>query len=152
VIVSNSHLFAVRIPTIVLLSMFLLPGCGQDDNQPTSEATTKTPAELIEAAEQGNAVSQYNLEIMHYKGQGIPQDYQEAEKWVRLAAEQEVAAAQYNLGFMYANGEGVPQDYQESLKWYRMAAEQGDGGAQNNLGAMYENGWGVPQDYVQAHG
>ncbi len=47
---------------------------------------------------------------MYDNGRGVPQDYQEALKWYRLAAEQGNAIAQYNLGFMYDNGEGVPQD------------------------------------------
>ena len=84
-------------------------------------------------------------------GRGVPQDYQEAVKWYRLAAEQGVAKAQYNLGWMYMNGRGVPQDYQEAVKWYRLAAELGHAKAQTNLGVMYENGNGVPQDYVIAH-
>ena len=72
--------------------------------------------------------------------QGVPQDYEEAVKWYRLAAEQGYANAQYNLGLMYDNGEGVPQDYAEAVKWYRLAAEQGMLHAQYNLGVMYDNG------------
>ena len=48
-------------------------------------------------------------------GQGVPQDYEEAIKWYRLAAEQGYASAQYNLGVMYDNGDGVPQDYAKKL-------------------------------------
>ncbi|MCH8039374.1 MAG: sel1 repeat family protein, partial [Nitrospinae bacterium] len=32
-------------------------------------------------ADQGDALAQFNLGIMYYKGQGVPQDYQEAAKW-----------------------------------------------------------------------
>ena len=88
---------------------------------------------------------------MYTNGEGVPQDYQEAGKWYRLAAEQGYAAAQSNLGVRYTNGEGVPQDYQEAVKWYRIAAEQGYANAQGSLGGMYVTGRGVPQDYVQAH-
>ena len=88
---------------------------------------------------------------MYFFGEGVPQDYQEAVKWYRLAAGQGDATAQYNLGLKYANGEGVPQDYQEAVKWYRLAAEQGDDSAQFYLSGMYYDGHGVPQDYVQAH-
>ena len=79
--------------------------------------------------------AQYNLGIMYYNGQGVPQDYAEAVKWYRLAADQGDAYAQYNLGVMYDNGEGVPQDYKEAVKWYRLAAEQGHAKAQYNLGS-----------------
>ena len=48
---------------------------------------------------------------MYYNGQGVVQDYAEAEKWFRLAAAQGIANAQYNLGVLYHYGQGVVQDY-----------------------------------------
>ena len=55
-------------------------------------------------AEARKCDAQYNLGIMYYNGQGVPQDYAEAAKWFRLAAEQGDVSAQYNLGVMYDNG------------------------------------------------
>ena len=55
----------------------------------------------------------------------LPQDYEEAIRWFRLAAEQGVASAQSRLGFMYSKGEGVPQDDREAVRWHRLAAKQG---------------------------
>jgi len=78
----------VRVSTIVLLTMFLLPGCGQDDNQPTSEAPTKTLPDLIKAAEQGDAVAQGNLGSSYSKGEGVTQDYVLAHMWYNLATSQ----------------------------------------------------------------
>jgi TPR repeat protein len=37
------------------------------------------------AADQGYADAQYNLGVMYYKGQGVPQDYGEAHMWLNLA-------------------------------------------------------------------
>jgi hypothetical protein len=88
---------------------------------------------------------------MHERGEGVPQDYAEAEKWYRLAAEQGIADARFNLGVMYVEGRGVPQDHAEAVKWYRLAAQQGHARAQSNLGIMYATGQGVLQDYVQAY-
>ena len=65
--------------------------------------------------------AQYNLGVMHYDGEGVPQDYAEAVKWYRLAADQGYANAQYNLGVMCRDGHGVPQDGAEGVKWYRLA-------------------------------
>ena len=62
-------------------------------------------------AEQGNARAQYNLGLMYDKGQGVPQDAQEAVKWYRKAAEQGHARAQGNLGLIYAKERGVLQDF-----------------------------------------
>ncbi len=102
-------------------------------------------------AKQGNAEAQFNLGLMYYNGQGLPQDYVQALQWYRKAAEQGYAKAQHNLGFMYYNGEGVPQDDAEAVEWWRKAAEQGYAKAKYNLGVMYNNGAGVPQDDAQAH-
>ena len=97
-----------------------------------------------------SAEEQYRRGLMHDHGTGVPQDFNEAVKWYRLAAEQGYAYAQFNLGAIYSEGEGVPQDNEEAMKWYRLAAAQGDAYAQVNLGAMYSNGHGVPQDYQEA--
>lgn len=61
-------------------------------------------------AEQGTATAQYNLGVMYYHGQGVPQNYAQAASWYRKAAEQENADAQASLGIMYTNGDGVPQN------------------------------------------
>ncbi len=39
-------------------------------------------------------LAQVKLGEMYYKGHGVPQDYNEAVKWLRLAAEQGDAQAQ----------------------------------------------------------
>ena len=98
---------------------------------------------LRKAAEQGDAVAQYNLGVCYANGNGVNQDMTEAVKWWRLAAEQGDAVAQYNLGVCYANGNGVNQDMTEAVKWWRKAAEQGNADAQYNLGGCYYNGAGT---------
>ncbi|MDE2958102.1 MAG: tetratricopeptide repeat protein [Bacteroidota bacterium] len=80
----------------------------------------------------------------------MPQDQQEAAKWVRLAAEQGIAWAQYNLGVMYANGRGVSRDEREAWVWFRRSADQGHSKAQFNLAVMYDQGLGVPRNYWEA--
>ena len=102
-------------------------------------------------AEQGNAITQYNLALMYKNGEGIAEDNVEAAKWYQRAAEQGYASAQNNLGNMYYNGEGVAEDFTQAVKWYRKAAEQGHTEAQSNLGLMYENGLGGLQDKVMAY-
>ena len=102
------------------------------------------------AAEQGDAVGQYNLGVMYAKGQGVVQDYVQAVQWYRKAADQGYALGQNNLGLAYANGQGVALDYSQAVYWVRKAADQGDAGGQYNLGSMYANGLGVALDYTQA--
>ena len=76
-------------------------------------------------AEQGDAVAQYGLGLMYYKGQGVTQDYKLALKWTRLVAEQGHAMAQLVLGVMYQKGDGVTQDYIRAHMWFNIAASQG---------------------------
>ncbi len=76
------------------------------------------------AAEQGDAVAQFNLGAVYAAGEGVPQDYAEALKWYRRAAEQGDAVAQFQLGHMYHEGEGWggPQDYIQAHMWFNLAA------------------------------
>jgi TPR repeat protein len=78
-----------------------------------------------EAAAKGEADAQYNLGVMHYKGQGVKQNYQKAMNCFKLAAEQDNESAQIHLGAMYYRGEGTEQDYAEAMHWYNLAAEKG---------------------------
>jgi uncharacterized protein len=102
-------------------------------------------------AEHGNAIAQYNLGVMYYKGEGVHQSYPDAVFWYRHAAWQGDASAQLELGVMCYKGQGTLQNYAEALTWFRKAADQGSAQAQINLGAIYANGQGVPQDYIHAH-
>ena len=87
---------------------------------------------------------------MYDNGEGVPQDYQEAMKWYRLAAEQGARRRPNQPRAHVHQRRGVPQDDQEAVKWYRLAAEQGLAAAQTNLGLMYDNGKGAPQDDQEA--
>lgn len=95
-------------------------------------------------------VTQRNLGLLYYYGQKVPQDYQEAAKWLSMAAEQGDREAQSTLGWMYKKGLGVPQDDKKAAELYLEAAEKGDDFSQCELGDYYSNGIGVPQDYTEA--
>ena len=76
---------------------------------------------LEKRAEQGDREAQCKLGFMYAKGEGVPQDYREAVRWLRLAAEQGDAMAQGQLGRMYAEGEGVPKDLILAYMWCNLA-------------------------------
>lgn len=82
--------------------------------------------EVRREAEEGDAVSQYNLAVMYNKGVGVEQDDSEALKWYLKAAGQGHAMAQYNLGMLYYFGKSIPQDYVAAYTWVMIAAEYGD--------------------------
>ena len=60
-------------------------------------------------------------------GDGVPQDYAEGLKWVRLAAGQGNARAQYVLGAMYDSGRGIPQPSEGQAAAEAEAGEEGQG-------------------------
>ncbi len=103
------------------------------------------------AAEQGDAEAQFNLGVLHYSGELVPQDDAESARWVRSAAEQGHLEAQYFLALRYDEGRGVPQDSAEAARWYLAAARRGNGDAQFALGRMYTDGRGVRQDLETAY-
>ncbi|MBA4149096.1 MAG: sel1 repeat family protein [Verrucomicrobia bacterium] len=86
-------------------------------------------------AEQGNALAQYNLGMMHAMGQGFVRDTTEAALWFRKAAAQGNAAAQHQLGMnlQRSSFNAVSADATESMieayKWFHLSAAQGYLGA-----------------------
>ena len=101
-------------------------------------------------AEQGHAISQFNLGVAYELGKGVPQDHEKAFYWYSKSAEQGDPPAQYNLGLMYQEGKSVPQDYKKAVYWHTKAAEHGDTGAQFNLGVAHERGKGAPKNNQKA--
>jgi TPR repeat protein len=77
---------------------------------------------LGSAAARGNAAAQALLGFMYANGQGVPQGYDAATYWYRLAAEQGDTTAQYLLGLMYDKGFGVPLNEVAAHMWLNLAA------------------------------
>lgn len=88
-----------------------------------------------EAANNGDADSQYKLGLLYLTGNGALQDFAEAAKWLQLAAEQGYGPAQYELGLIYRNGYGLPTDHVQSYVWLNLAAAAG---VQQAMGARDE--------------
>lgn len=77
------------------------------------------------AESSNHAYAQYYVGMMHLKGQGVKQDYEEAGLWFRKASEQAIPQAQFKLGSLYMSGQGLPQDYEFAYSWFRVAAIHG---------------------------
>ncbi len=141
---------------IALLSVFAAPALADDtsDCNASDQLLITDPGRAVAAcrrlAEKGDVVAQYNLALLYYAGQGLPQNDGEAVRWFRKAAEQGDAPAEFELGRLYEDGRGVARDMVEAAAWYRKAADQGYVYAQSQLGFLYANGAGIPRDYVQA--
>ena len=126
------------------LGLFLVPAI------PWAQAKESTVTSGTLAPAQREAMAQYLLAKRYTKGEGVPQDYGQAAKFMKQAAERGCAYAQNDLGTLYAKGLGVPQDFQTAAQWYRRAAEQGDYLGQYSLGLSYLQGRGLARDPVEA--
>lgn len=78
-----------------------------------------------------DAEAQFNMGLKLANGDGVTQDYAEAEKWFQKAAQQGHPLAQYYLGknCHRASLTSVPENAVElrieAYKWYSLAAAQG---------------------------
>ena len=82
-------------------------------------------AALELAAGRGDPKAQTELAVKYEHAEGVPKDYQEANRLYCRAAKQGYAEAQFKLGWVYANGRGVTRDDGVSAILFRMAADQG---------------------------
>ena len=78
-------------------------------------------------AEDGDAMAQFNLGLLHETGRGVAEDAAAAAAWYERAALQGVTAAQYNLAALHQAGRGVPKDAAQALYWLEVAARLGEG-------------------------
>ncbi len=66
-----------------------------------------------------------SLSGAYESGEGLPKDWAESFKWLRMAAEQGVVWLQFRLALAYEDGEVVPKDEIEALTWYNLDAALG---------------------------
>ena len=77
--------------------------------------------------------AQLSIGSMYEKGQGVPKNEVEAQKWYRKAAEKGFDRAFFNLGCMFFDGEDVKQNYVEAYKWWLLARAKGHEEAAQNI-------------------
>jgi TPR repeat protein len=75
-------------------------------------------------AQAGDANRQYQMGVMCYYGDGVPQDYEAAVGWWHKAAEQGNYEAQLSLVNAYRIGTGVPKDEKAANYWLEQANSQ----------------------------
>jgi TPR repeat protein len=115
---------------------------------PVGRSTSTSVLQLL--ATRGSREAQLMLGTAYSRGEGVPQDDEQAVLWWRKAAEQGSADAQNELGSAYAEGRGVPIDPARAVEWWRKAADQDLAVAQANLGNMYRDGVGVTKNEKHA--
>ena len=116
----------------------------------------------LKAAQRGNDVSQNNIAMRLFSGQGIEQDKEKAFMWHKRSAENDNGRGQYFLALRYDTGEGTPPDLKQAVYWYKRAAKNDHRaeyerdkkdyvyGAQMRLAQIYIEGRGAKRDLNQA--
>jgi TPR repeat protein len=103
------------------------------------------------AAKGGNVDAQLALAHLYYDGDGVPQDYEEAERLYEMAAQQGNINACHMLGLIYDMGtDRHSVDKIKAFPWFLMAAEKGHKESQTSVGFAYLFGDGVPKDQAMA--
>ena len=93
-----------------------------------------------------NAIGQ----LLTWGAKGLPQDYEKAFHYFKLAAEQGNAEAVAQLGHMYANGLGVEPSNETAIDLFEQAMKEKNPLAFYGMGYMYQSGFGVEQKFSTA--
>ena len=131
------------------------PALSQSADQQQPVQTTRDTDEyrrMMELANAGNPIAQFNLGVMNDEGIDRPVDPIATRKWWRLAAENGHVPAQHALALLLVDIESrreVP-DYAEALRWMKAAADAGNERSCYTLGKMHEYGLGVDRDLAAA--
>jgi len=133
----------MRIVIAVLILIFSLQSLTKADQKKN----------LIEKADNGNAIAQNNLGFNYLYGiNGFIKDIEKAIKYLNLAAGQEQVNAMTTVGWTYFTGEhGAPKDNEQAIYWNQKASDLGCAIASYNMGFFYYSGFvGLEQDLKTA--
>lgn len=105
---------------------------------------------LRSAAAAGDPAAAYEVGVRFADGRSVPQNNEEAARWLAVAANKGFVPAQFRLGTFYEKGVGVKKDLPQALALYRAAADKGHGKAMHNLAVLYAEGANGTPDYRAA--
>lgn len=132
---------------LLFLALGVSSYAAEDSAPETKAPEPPTLEEVMAAAFQGDAISQYTLAIMYEQRES----FTNAVRWLHKAADGGLSEAQFKLGYMATVGLGTPKSMEEAVRWYRAAAEKGHSEAQYNLAVCLEKGLGAKQDLKAAY-
>jgi localization factor PodJL len=118
----------------------------QGENLPELIAGPKLRA----AALKGDAAAAYEIGVRYAEGKGVPQNLDEAAKWIDRAAQAGIVPATFRLGTFYEKGLGVKKDTDVARRYYTQAAERGNAKAMHNLAVLDADGGGKGANYASA--
>ena len=138
----------------VLLFLSLI-GCGssQPNIIPTTNGNNRGVLELMSAARQGGASSQYLIGKYYVNGTNLPLDADRGAQWLKRGAKTNFPHAKYELALLHIEGRGVPKDPVEANRLLASASQQGYIPAQRFYSLfLYRAGPEELRDPVRAYG
>ena len=118
----------------------------QDPVTATSEAEI---ADLIKAAQAGDADAALKLGVAYFDGTGVEADAQQAEEWLKKAIQGGNREAATRLGYLYLRTSNQGKDVERAskgLEILRTGASE-EASANTTLGLLHLVGNFVPQDF-----
>lgn len=119
-----------------ILALFCVSSAHACIENEASDAQNFTNCTL--AAEQGDAVAQFDLGFLYDNGIGVAEDDEQAIYWYNRSAHGGDKVAQFNLATLYEMGEGVEQDYIQAYMWYYIASQKGHPESEDYLASLAE--------------
>ena len=104
---------------------------------------------LIEAAELGNAESQYNLGVCYQFGYGTDQNDSIATSWYLKSAVQGWTDGEYKMSYAYIKGTGIEKNEKKAFDYTLKCATKKDVECIFNLISCYTDGIGTEKDSVK---
>ena len=101
---------------------------------------------LKQAAELGNAESQYNLGYCYKAGAGTEQNTEKALAWFSKSADQGFNDGIYQMMMAYGSGYGVEQNFNKAFSYALKCANNDDGTCMYNVINCYKEGMGTDKD------
>jgi hypothetical protein len=106
---------------------------------------------LLQEANAGNPVSQFELSIRYLTGRGFKADTQKAAYWTKRASDQNHLLARYNLAIFEFNGWGVEWNPFDAYRDFRFVAERKIPEAQYVLAQFLTENLVVPRNWNEAY-
>ncbi len=106
---------------------------------------------MLQQANAGDAVSQFELSIRYLTGRGFKADTGKAAYWTKKSAEQNHLLARYNLAIFQFNGWGTEWNPFEAYRNFRFAAERNIPEAQYVLAQFLTENLVVPKNWDEAY-
>ena len=105
---------------------------------------------LTKSAEQGLAISMYELGNIYEYGRGVEENEKEAVVWYMKASQIGYMNASAYVGWCYENGLGVDSDINKAIEYFEKGMRRGSGWAAHHIANFYRYGNNVEKNDQKA--